>query len=416
MMHQQAAAKPRAGAELEAFGKQAAGRYLSGESKNLNDAIVSTVKTAGLSPEQVRRVVEFANTEAYLKEFNKEGASHKVVNFVGGPASPSEVLKDLNDGGGGTVFDRGDGDYSMPPPNMYKAASTNADRFGFEDPMLKQAFAVEEDRLPFASPMEDAMDAKDKLASLHNEVQAELTVEESRYFDICDVLFSTTKQAALEGMSLGHIVAAWGSVTEDATFIKAAFQVLSPRLLENEVFSSKEAMADSLTKTAGVTSIVNVEHPIMKVYVDFRDCLVKMAALRQVGEDAAQQVDNLVVFLNEMAKQAGAVETLAKGISKVPKAWSRATEATAKASGPARRAAETLGGALSPEIGSVAGKVVGTGVKYAPHIAAGLAAEEVYQHARYSPAVQGAKNMVLSRVPYTHPYLVRQYDLQQRML
>jgi hypothetical protein len=103
---QQAHARSVSGEELEAFGKKAAAQYSRGDG-SLTEAVVETVKHAGLSPEQVKRVVEFANTTAYLTEFKKEGSHHRVVEFQGGPADPSAVLQDLNDGGGGTVFDVG---------------------------------------------------------------------------------------------------------------------------------------------------------------------------------------------------------------------------------------------------------------------------------------------------------------------
>jgi hypothetical protein len=414
MLTQQAASKPRSGEELEAFGKQAASKYHAGISPTLNEAVVETVKQAGLSPEQVRRVIEFTNTAAFLQEFNKESSAHRVVHFRGGPADPSEILKDLNDGGGGSVFDPGTGDYNMPPPDLEKAAMVASERLGIEDQHLKQAFAVPESHLPFAEPYNEAMAAKDKLASIHDEAQSELSAEESRYFDICEALFREVKQASLGGTSLGHIVAAWQHVNDDPVFVKAAFQVLSPQLLENEVFLSKESMAESLTKTAGA-GMANKEHPLVRTYEDFCGSLAKMAALRQISEEAAENADNLVLFLGELSKQADAAQMVGKGLSQIPKVWRRATEVASKASVPARRIAETVGKEISPGAGDVAGKVVGTAVKYAPHAAAGLAAEEVYQRARYNPAVQGAKNLVLSRIPYTHPYLVRQYDLQQRM-
>ncbi len=90
------------------MGKSAAERWSVGAYPSLHEAVVGTVKCARLSPEQVRRVVEFANTTAYLTEFRKEGMGHKYIDFgEGGPANPSTVLQDLNDGGGGTVFDTG---------------------------------------------------------------------------------------------------------------------------------------------------------------------------------------------------------------------------------------------------------------------------------------------------------------------
>jgi hypothetical protein len=114
MLLQQSHAIPKSGEELETLGKYAAKKYVEGSCASLNDAVVETVKHAGLSPEQVKRVVEFANTDAYLTEYRKE-ASSKYVTFLEGPADPAEVLRDLNDGGGGTVFDRGLADYSVPP-------------------------------------------------------------------------------------------------------------------------------------------------------------------------------------------------------------------------------------------------------------------------------------------------------------
>lgn len=115
---QQQHAVPKTGEELEVLGKCASKKYANGQSETLSDAVVETVKHAGLSPEQVRRVIEFANTNAYLTEFNKEGSSHKYIEFHGGPADPADVLRDLNDGGGGTVFDRGLADYALAPPQV----------------------------------------------------------------------------------------------------------------------------------------------------------------------------------------------------------------------------------------------------------------------------------------------------------
>ena len=123
LLMQQSHAPPKSGEELEVLGKCAAKKYIDGASKSLNDAVVETIKSAGLSPEQVRRVVEFTNTDAFLTEHKKEGSS-RYVDFHGGPADPGEILRDLNDGGGGTVFDRG-ADYTMPPPVTKTAADVS---------------------------------------------------------------------------------------------------------------------------------------------------------------------------------------------------------------------------------------------------------------------------------------------------
>lgn len=98
---QQAHARSVSGEHLEVLGKQAASKWATGEHPTLADAVLEQVKEAGLSPEQVKRVVEFANTDAYLTEFKKEGANHRFVDFGrSGPADPAEVLKSLNLGAG----------------------------------------------------------------------------------------------------------------------------------------------------------------------------------------------------------------------------------------------------------------------------------------------------------------------------
>jgi hypothetical protein len=419
MLTQQSASRARTGEELEAFGKQAAAHFSAGRG-TLTEMVVSTVKHAGLSPEQVRRVVEFANHSAYTTEFAKESSAHKVVNFRGGPADPAAVLQDLNDGGGGSVFDSGLGDYRLPPPNLMKTAERNERLLGIEDAKLAEAFGLTEEFLaPYASPMAPALDERDKLAGMHANAQYELGGEESRYLDICDVLTSEVKLATRRGTPLSHVVAAWGEVNANPEFIKAAFDMLADRLPAQGVFPSRAAMAESLSVKIANVGLVNPDHPLVLTYRDFCESLSKMAALRQVGEECIEGVEALNAFVLDLSKESSAASAVGEAggglLRQIPKAWRTATEATARASGPTRDVVtELLSGAGASEgLARGAGNVVGGAVKYAPHIGAGLVAEEGYQRARYNPAVQGAKNFVLSRVPYTQPWLVRQYSLQQ---
>lgn len=124
---QQRDARPVSGEHLEVLGKQAAANWCEGKVASLHAAIVDVVRGERLSPEQVKRVVEFTNGDAYLQEFRKEG-SHKVVHFDCGPADPSQVLQDLNDGGGGSVYDRGTLDYTRDPKEVHKHAQASSYR------------------------------------------------------------------------------------------------------------------------------------------------------------------------------------------------------------------------------------------------------------------------------------------------
>lgn len=410
LLMQQEKAKSRTGEELETFGKYAAAQYLKGECKTLSEAVVESVKVAGLSPEQVRRVVEFANTSAYLQKFASEGPSHKVISFKGGPASFPDVIRDLNDGGSPKTASVGPSsslhDYALPPPSPTALMFRSPELTGEVDTKLASAFAVEEQVYPFSDPMREALDLRDKIAGLHDEATAELSALENVYLDCCEELFHEVKQASLSGVPLGHVVKAMGLVTDDPELFKVAFAVLSPRLVTNEVFRDEAAVVDSLAKTAGA-GIVNPEHPMLVAFGEFCGTLQKMAATRAVRADAEQQLGILSRFVTKaasVAAEAGAA--IGEVASHLPKAWRAATGAAARASAPAAE----FGTALAGETG---GKVLGGAVKYAPHIAAALAAEEGYQRAKNNPGVQAAKNFTLARIPYTHQNLVRQYAMQQ---
>jgi hypothetical protein len=376
---QQSSAKARTGEELETMGKEAASKYVRGTFGTLTESVVETVKSAGLSPEQVRRVVEFANIDAFNKEFQKEAGGHRVVEFKGGPASFPEVLRDLNDGGT-TEIDKHAFDYSLPPPDVTRLSSKNEDRLGLENAKLASAFAVEEVPLPYAEPLREALDAKSKLAGAEAELASTLSELESQYYGVVEGLFHSVKQAALEGTSLGQIVAAWGSVVGRPEFVKSAFINLSPRLVENGVFSSLAAIGDSLMKTASI-GVVNSEHPIMVNFCDFCEVLTKLAETRLAHAEVSAGLDTLSTFLKTAA-----------GLGSIPgaieKGWGAATAA-------AQRAAPVAAGAVEKA------------VPYLPHAALGYGALRAVAS---SPVQRG-----LAYVPGTPQSAARQYYSQQGM-
>jgi hypothetical protein len=408
LLTQQEQARSRTGEELETFGKHASKLYLGGACGTLTEAVVESVKTAGLGPEQVRRVVEFANTAAYLEKFASAGPEHKVINFEGGPASFPDVIRDLNDGGGGTPMDKAASvnfqDYLLPPPDVEALAAHNLSRFGLVDTKLAQAFAVQEVPVPYEEPLREAADMKDKLAGLYDQSVSELSSLETRYMDLCDLLFAQVKQASLEGVPLGHTLQVLGTANQEPEFFKAAFAMLTPRLVENEVFSDEVAIGKSLQKTAGV-GLVNPDHPLVGVYADYCETLVKMAATRDVQSQVEGELDKLTVFIKRAMSASDAGKHVAETAAYLPKAWRAVTGATARASKPID---EFVTSAIGPKAGWAASRAV----KYAPHAAALVAGEEVYQRAKANPIINTGSNFVMGRVPYTQQNMIRQYNLQ----
>lgn len=509
---QQLHAHPISGEELEVMGKKAASRYLCGDCCTLNDAVVETVKQAGLSPEQVKRVIEFANTNAYIEQFNKLGSDHKYVEFHGGPADPSVILKDLNDGGGGTVFDRGMADYSRlpmeksssdllaqnrarmglektagwfsgkskerPAPAPHHPAAValaskyqmdpgfvadmmqedhgdalehnvafmsalqkhhggpgvewDAKRWGGPHPELgekkasvdfnpaetafERMFHTEDKPLPYAEPFQDIIEMREKLADNRQHLASELSALEVDYLDVGDRLYYLVKQAALEGTPLGHVVQAWSEVVPGPAFVKVAFGLIGPRLVEERVLNYDE-MGSSLTKTAGAHAVVDMEHPLVSTFSHFCDTLLKLAATREVLSEVADAHEKAEYFLTRGLTKVAETGYVEEAAGLIPKAWRAAKGLSASLAAPASRAAEFLVGKLwSESAGRAAGRATEWAVQHAPHAAVGLAAKEIYDRARYTPAFQAAKNYVLSQFPYTQQNLVRQYDLQNQMM
>ena len=409
---QQNNSRPMSGEDLEVFGKTAASRYCQNMYGTLSEAVVETVKKAGLSPEQVRRVVEFANTDAYLQEFRKEG-QHKVVEFQGGPASFSDVIKDLNDGGGGTVFDSGGGsfDYDSPPPDVFKTAQVNAHRLGLEEVKLAEAFGVEDAPLPYADPLKDICDMRVKLAAAYDSLMSDVSYLENEFADVGDRLFHEVKQASLGGLELGQLVSAWSSVTDEPEFMKAAFTQLTPRLIANGVFPSKDALGDSLMKTAGA-GIVNPQHPLILGFSDYCNTAVKLAEHRLAAEEVAEHLDQVSTF----CKQAGAGDVgafIGKGIRKgfglTKKVWDGAKTIADEA------AKGVEGIAAGAGAGPGVQKGLGWGVRHVPHAMVLGAGVHAYDSAKYSPAFQRIHGAVMSHVPYTTPWYSRQAELASRM-
>lgn len=294
--------------ELERLGKCAANKWSEGTCETLTDAVCAVVKTAAtsLSPEQVRRVVEYTNVSAYLSEFRKESA-HKIVDFGrGGPASFSDVIKELN--GGAAVQESEMSDYAMPPKR--KEASD-------ADFLVARAFRVKEASagFPEENPYEEVLTLHAKIAESRREIADYVRSLELQLDNSCRALYSCVKEAAREGVSLGQVVQAWGAVCDDPIFVKAAFDAFVPKFYQDGVFTSLGEVGESLAKTASA-ACVNVNHPIVTNYEEFCTKLAELAGAQQMLEeytDAASFGDELVrlVAIKE-ANASGLLPTLKK--------------------------------------------------------------------------------------------------------
>jgi hypothetical protein len=261
-LEQQKAARPIDPSELESMGKRAAAQFATGTT--LNDAVVSVVKEAMLAPEQVKRVCEFANTAAYLSEFEKAGEVRNVT-FDGGPANPSVVLKELNDGSAPAIHQVKTASYE-PPTGHYKVAMASdsmlAEAFGIPEGMEKSA-AV--DHLARADASEEIADMKVRLDAVHDDIMSKLSHSDVLLGDVKDDFYSSVKQELSDGSSLGDMASAWASYG-DVNQIKEAMQLVQRRLFHDKVMGP-EQMDASLRKTASAGVVPNPEHPVVERFL-----------------------------------------------------------------------------------------------------------------------------------------------------
>lgn len=404
MLLQQEHAKPISGEELEALGKKASATWRAGQVPTLSEAVVGTVKHAGLSPEQVKRVIEFCNQDAFLQEFKKEGA-HKYVVFEGGPADPSTVLKDLNDGGGGTVFDSGMGDYNQPPEALLKAGSPrqaglektasqhSPDPHRYEE-QLYRLFESSGEELPHADPYEPLVTARAKLAGACGEAASRLSSLEVDFHDVSAELLYETKQACLSGTSLSQVARAFGEVTDNAEHIKVAFAILAPALIDGGVFSSKEALNISLEQKVAANVVVDTTHPLVQSFSTFVSTFNKIAAVKEIKVELDEGLHRAELLLKEAL---GGV---------VGKAWRGLGSAGQAVGGAVSRAGDVLlgSGAVPEEAAKLWGKRVAQG---AGALGAGLAGRAAVQEVTDRPAAQRLQSAAFSLIPGTQEDLMR---------
>lgn len=263
---------------------------------------------------------------------------------------------------------------------MPKAASVQLD-FNPAETALKEAFAVEEQPYPYADPMKDSYDMRDKLAGAADHMTTELTGLEVAFGDTLELLYQQVKEASLEEVELGQMLAAWEQVVPDSAYVKTAFMHIGPRLVEDGVFPSRSAVGASLEKTAHV-GLLNKEHPLVGSMADYCMVLDKLAETRAARDELIRERNRMDGFIQ---KASAVVDVVRKGLQAGGKVTSKATELAGKAM-----------------FGNTPGvQRAASAAKYAPHAAAGLAgaagAKEVSDRVRYSRPVRYGKSLLSPR-------------------
>jgi len=301
----QQAAKPVDPEQLELMGKRAAAAY-SDRGIKLSDAVVEVVKEAMLSPEQVKRVCEFANTNAYLSEFEKAGEMRNVT-FEGGPANPSVVLKDLNDGGNPMLSKVGSSDYIQhDTAGHYKTAGVTdealAEAFGIKAGDKEKTASVHaevsRDHMSHYNPVDELNDLRLCLEGTRETMISKLSTSGVVYDDVSSDLCKTAAQELETGTPMGDIARVWAGYAPSALLLKEATAIVVKHLQSRG--HSEEELAKSFSKTASAGTLPNPSHPLVEQFVAFTKIAHGHRVLKRSIEVLDEQLTAVRSKLHEM--------------------------------------------------------------------------------------------------------------------
>ena len=216
--------------ELAGFGRQAL-QLSKTAGLSLQESLITTLGSEGLNPHQVRRVVEYANIDAYNQKFaSMDPSGARFVSIDEGPADPLHVVQAL------CPSESHHGDYDLGPTKEAMMTTT-------------QAFQ------PFrtvAGVMSDVTDLQTKLSSRLDIVASDAASAEFRMETHMDKLAEVLRSATLNGASHGEVFGAWAGI--NAPLAKVAFHKTGNPIPE-------------ATKVAGRG--LNPQHPVMREFNAF---------------------------------------------------------------------------------------------------------------------------------------------------
>jgi len=252
--------------ELQELGKKASHLHLH-SGIPLSDAVVKVARWHGkLNHEQVRRVIEFTNNETFQTMFKTAEGSHRVVCFPGGPADPSQVLKELSMDHG--VMAGPQGDRYLPGMDsagdifaQEKAAAEQQPPKMIEKRAQQQWIELRRMNDHFADAYRDASHEYDTAA-----------------FDLC----KQARQLVQDGGSSVDVARALGRVQHIEGMAKIAMRHIQ------EDWAARGVDVDDGVALSKHAYLVRTKHPFVQSFFAFEKAALERfkiaAALEYVGE------------------------------------------------------------------------------------------------------------------------------------
>lgn len=281
--------------KLELMGKEAA-TLLVEKKIPMNESIAKLAGAhADISGEQVKRVVEFANTAAYLALHDKNktaGAESSYPRFE--LADTNRILQDLGDGARPTRVTDTDVAYARLPERP-KLASVKLDAALeelFVGPNREREKTASLDFTP-ESVASHIVETKQNLISLkehlgHSAERMDLLFKQASadYYD-------SVKGHLLDGGSFVDVLRGAQEVSDDAEIVNATLTPVLGRLLKEKVATAEQIASQVKDLEKVAHRLVDPEHPFVAGFaalVKLSDEIDKVAAALDVVDEQIKAV------------------------------------------------------------------------------------------------------------------------------
>ena len=285
---------------LEVFGKQAANMYLD-DGVALNEAVVKVASAHDdISPEQVKRIVEFANTATYLALHDKNktsGAKTSYPQFA--LADPGRVIQDMSDGARPTVITPVDREYGLQPEKE-KISSVDDPR----EAALAEMFGVTKEKtaeIDFSkqTAIDEVFAAKDMLVGLrdnlcHSAEQFDLMQKEAEA-----EFYDRAKRGYLAGGSVGDIFKAVEATGAGQDTINEVLLPVVTGFMKEKVSTAEKMKGELQGLEKLAHRIVDPFHPMVKAAGTIISCGIEKEKIAAGLEQVDAELERISVFIKE---------------------------------------------------------------------------------------------------------------------
>ena len=280
---------------LEIMGRKAATNLVD-HGVPLNETISKEAAAIeGINGEHVKRACEFANQQTFLAMHKAASGNVRAPEFD--IADYNTVMQDLGDGATPTQITQDDIDYATIPSRYEKSAGRAS--------MEKAASAVIPKAAPIqhAFPLNEALDTRTKLASVHDEVSRELYQYERFGRDAYTTLVTKMATALEEGATPAQLAYVCLHVDSREEATKLAGLALGQALANAKI--------PDQVKTAGIRSgeiaslgglEVDDTSPVARSFGALLDFNTKVAERKVALADVTQQRSKIETFLQSTVR------------------------------------------------------------------------------------------------------------------